>query len=123
MGVLGKDKNQRIIVVLTLLSIVGFMLKLPRVFHHYDKELHTVFYFSASLLFSFLFPKKWFLVFMLLLFFGIGIELFQDFSNKISLRLVGRRIHGRFDPEDVLANFYGLVYGAITFLILKRFRR
>ena len=123
MGVLGKDKNQRIIVVLTLLSIVGFMLKLPRVFHHYDKELHTAFYFSASLFFSFLFPKKWFLVFILLLLFGIGIELFQDFSNKISLRLVGRRIHGRFDPEDVLANFYGLVYGAITFLILKRFRR
>jgi hypothetical protein len=123
MGVLGKDKNQRIIVVLTLLSIFGFMLKLPRVFHHYDKELHTAFYFSAYLFFSFLFPKKWFLVFILLLLFGIGIELFQDFSNKISLRLVGRRIHGRFDPEDVLANFYGLVYGAITFLILKRFRR
>ena len=120
---LGKDKDQRIIVVLTLLSIFGFMLKLPRVFHHYDKELHTAFYFSAILFFSFLFPKKWFLVFILLLFFGIGIELFQDFSNKISLRLVGRRIHGRFDPEDVMANFYGLVYGAITFFILNRFRR
>ena len=123
MEVLRKYKKQRIVVVLTLLSLIGFMLKLPRVFHHYDKELHTAFYFSAFLFFSFLFPKKWFLVFTLLLFFGIGIELFQDFSNEISLRLVGRRIHGRFDPEDVLANFYGLVYGAITFFILNRFRR
>ena len=123
MGVQGKVNRRRIVVVLTLLSIFGFMLKLPRVFHHYDKELHTAFYFSSYLFFSFLFPKKWFLVFMLLLFFGIGIELFQDFSNEISLRLVDRRIHGRFDPEDVLANFYGLVYGAITFFILNRFRR
>jgi len=123
MGVQGKVNRGRIIVVLTLLSIVGFMLKLPRVFHHYDKELHTAFYFSAYLFFSFLFPKKWFLVFLILLFFGIGIELFQDFSNTISIRLVGRRIHGRFDPEDVIANFYGLVYGAIGFFILNRFRR
>jgi hypothetical protein len=123
MEVQGKYKKQRIVVVLTLLSLIVFMLKLPRVFHHYDKELHTAFYFSAYLFFSFLFPKKWFLIFMLLLFFGIGIELFQDFSNEISLRLVGRRIHGRFDPEDVLANFHGLVYGAITFFILNRFRR
>ena len=123
MEVQGNVNKRRIVVVLTLLSIFGFMLKLPRVFHHYDKELHTAFYFLAYLLFSYLFPKKWFLVFILLLFFGIGIELFQDFSNEISLRLVGHRIHGRFDPEDVIANFYGLVYGAITFVILNRFRR
>lgn len=123
MEVQGKVNRRRIVVVLTLLSIFGFILKLPRVFHHYDKELHTAFYFSAYLFFSYLFPKKSFLVFLILLFFGIGIELFQDFSNKISLRLVGRRIHGRFDPEDVIANFYGLVYGAITCFILSRFRR
>lgn len=123
MELLRKDNKRGLIVVLTVLSIFGFMLKLPRVFHHYDKELHTAFYFSAYLFFSFLFPKKGFIIFMLLLFFGIGMELFQDFSNKISLRLVGRRIHGRFDPEDVIANFYGSVYGAITFFILNRFRR
>ena len=69
MELLRKDNKRRLIVFLTVLSIFGFMLKLPRVFHHYDKELHTAFYFSAYLFFSFLFPKKGFLIFMLLLFF------------------------------------------------------
>ena len=58
MELLRKDNKRGLIVVLTVLSIFGFMLKLPRVFHHYDKELHMAFYFSAYLFFQFSISKK-----------------------------------------------------------------
>mgnify|MGYP003667583676 CR=1 len=33
---------------LIALSIIGFMVRLPSVFSHYDKELHFLFYFLAA---------------------------------------------------------------------------
>jgi hypothetical protein len=33
------------------LAIVGFIIKLPHVFRHYDKELHSLFYFFSAALF------------------------------------------------------------------------
>ena len=30
------------------LSIYGFMIKLPSAFGHFDKELHSIFYFLAA---------------------------------------------------------------------------
>lgn len=33
---------------LTALSVIGFMVRLPKVFSPYDKELHSLFYFLAA---------------------------------------------------------------------------
>jgi hypothetical protein len=105
---------------LALVVILGFMVKLPAVFHHYDKALHATFYFCAVLYFGLQFPKKWLMVLVGLLVFGFVIEFAQAFSNKISLRLIGKPIHGRFDIEDIRYNIKGLFYGALLlFLILK----
>jgi glycopeptide antibiotics resistance protein len=62
---------------------------------------------------------------MILFFFGILIELFQEYSNNISIKLLGRRIHGNFDVEDVLFNFIGILWGYIVILsfnIIKKSR-
>ena len=96
-------------------SFLGFMVKLPRVFHHYDKELHTLFYVFAILLLTFLFPKRWLLATISLLLFGVFIEYAQEFSNKITIRMIGKAIHGRFDVEDVHSNFYGIILGLCIF--------
>ena len=98
------------------------MVKLPAVFHHYDKELHAAFYFFATIFFGLQFPKKWLLVLFCLLIFGFGIELAQAFSNKISLRLIGKPIHGRFDIEDIRYNFKGLFWGSLVLLLLLKFK-
>ena len=42
-------------ILAVLIVIILFMLKLPRVFRNYDKELHFLFYFYASFVSS---PKK-----------------------------------------------------------------
>ena len=93
------------------------MVKLPAVFHHYDKELHAAFYFFAAIFFGLQFPKKWLLVLFCLLIFGFGIELAQAFSNKISIRLIGKSIHGRFDIEDIRYNIKGLFFGSAMLLL------
>jgi glycopeptide antibiotics resistance protein len=51
--------------------------------------------------------------------FGVLIEFGQDFSNKISIRIIGKRIHGRFDPEDIFFNVIGILAGLIVFLLLR----
>lgn len=60
------------------LAILGFMVKLPSVFHRYDKILHAAFYFSASAFVHIVFSvkKMWVhvLIAMILLLFGICIE-------------------------------------------------
>ena len=40
------------------IAIVGFMLKLPSVFRHMDKELHALFYFLAAAFLNILFAKR-----------------------------------------------------------------
>ncbi|WP_336517051.1 hypothetical protein [Pollutibacter soli] len=90
------------------IAIVGFILKLPSQFRHYDKELHAAFYFLAAAFLNILFAgrKLWkhILVFGFLYLFGIAIEYGQEYSKK-KFHIA----HGRFDPEDVQSNLYGLI--------------
>jgi hypothetical protein len=99
------------------LSIVGFMIKLPSGFRHFDKELHSIFYFSAAAFLNLLFTNKkigiHILIFIALYLFGVSIEYAQAYSNK----LFHVKIHGRYDPEDVQSNLKGLVAFSILWII------
>jgi len=109
------------------IAIVGFMLKLPAVLRGMDKEMHAAFYFLAAAFLNILFAKRNLLIhafiFGFLYMFGYCIELAQEYSNKF----FHKRIHGRFDPEDIASNLQGLiyfsavwiVYAAISFLLKK----
>lgn len=96
-------------ILAVLIVIVLFMLKLPRVFRNYDKELHFLFYFYASFIISIFYVKKkltnFFISIFSLLIFGIFIEYFQEYSNSF----FKKRIHGRFDIEDIKYNILGLI--------------
>jgi hypothetical protein len=104
-----------------VLSVIGFMIKLPSVFRHVDKELHSLFYFIAAAVLNLLFAKKKFyvhlLIFVGLYLFGVAIEHAQAYSNK----LFHVKIHGRYDPEDVLATLKGLIAFSITWMIYVSF--
>lgn len=97
------------------IAIVGFILKLPSQFRHYDKELHSAFYFLAAAFLNILFVgrKLWkhILVFGFLYLFGIAIEYGQEYSKK-KFHIA----HGRYDPEDVQFNLYGLVAFSILWI-------
>ena len=99
------------------LALYGFMIRLPSVFSHYDKQLHTLFYFLAAAFLNILFTGKklWkhAIVFGLLYLFGMCIEYAQEYSNK----LLHKRIHGRYDVEDIHANLRGLVLFSILWLV------
>ena len=101
-------------ICLFLCSVIGFMVSLPREFHNYDKQLHAFFYFAAAIVINFIYPKKWVLITLSLLLFGIAIEFLQEFSNKI----IGKKIHGNFDIQDVKFNTIGLVIGSVCFFIV-----
>ncbi len=98
-------------------AIVGFMVKLPAVFRHHDKEMHALFYFLAAAFLNILFAKRKLLphmvIFVLLYFFGVAIEYAQEYSNQY----FHMRIHGRYDKEDVLWNTKGLIAFSIAWLI------
>lgn len=98
----------RLLIILITLSIAGFMVKLPSVFAGLDKELHFAFYFFASAFLSVILVKRSSLTYLaciLLLFsFGVFIECAQEISNDI----IGKRIHGKFDPEDIKYNTFGI---------------
>jgi glycopeptide antibiotics resistance protein len=95
------------------------MMKLPSIFRHHDRELHFLFYYSAALFLNLLYAQKKMknhvIIFSVLLIFGIGIEIFQELSNHI----LHRRIHGRFDPEDVIFNLAGLFSASIFWFAYK----
>lgn len=95
-------------------SMIGFMVRLPSIFHNYDKLLHALFYFATAITLNLIYPKKWFLIVVILFFFGISIEGFQAVSNKI----IGKKIHGNFDLQDVIYNTIGLIIGTICFYTL-----
>jgi hypothetical protein len=99
------------------------MIRLPKIFEHHDKILHAIFYFFAAITMTLMYPKKWVMVSVCLTFFGFAIELAQAFSNKISKRLIGKAIHGKFDITDIKYNLIGLFFGLLLFhfiqLILK----
>lgn len=100
-----------------IVSVIGFMVKLPSDFKHVDKELHSIFYFLAAAFLNFLFTNKrisiHLLIFIILFLFGVSIEYAQEYSNK----LLHVRIHGRFDPEDVKSNLKGLVAYSICWMV------
>jgi hypothetical protein len=108
-----------LISILAVFSIVGFMVKLPKIFHHFDKELHMIFYFSTIMIIAFFFPKRWMISSIGLALFGIIIEFVQEFSNKISIRIIGKAIHCRFDVEDLKYNFIGIFCGLMFHQIIQ----
>ncbi len=108
------------------IALIGFMIKLPHAFRHHDKEMHLLFYFCSAGFLNLLFRKRHAVIFIFLLFFGIFIEFFQEFSN----RFFSRRIHGDFDIKDVKSNLAGLIlfsviwlgFRTITFIYKKLFK-
>ncbi|RYY65951.1 MAG: hypothetical protein EOO13_16475 [Chitinophagaceae bacterium] len=104
-----------------IVVVIGFMLKLPSAFRHVDKEMHAAFYFLAAAFLNLLFVgTKLFrhvLIFVVLYLFGAGIEAVQEYSN----RFFRKRIHGRFDPEDLEWNLKGLVAFSILWLLYTGF--
>jgi hypothetical protein len=98
-----------LILTLLTLSFLGFIIKLPAVFRHHDRELHFLFYLLTAIFFYMIFGKKrmsnHIIIFLLLLLFGIGIEVIQELSNHLS----PKKIHGNFDPKDVFYNLLGLI--------------
>lgn len=98
------------------LSILGFMIKLPTSFRHYDKELHFAFYFIASVFLNLIFANRkivrHLLIFGSLFVFGVCIEFAQEYSNKIFYK----RIHGRFDSGDIQSNLKGLIVFTIFWI-------
>jgi VanZ family protein len=108
-----------IVAILGIVSIIGFMVKLPRVFSHHDKELHFLFYFGAAVILNYLFVKKNFLYHMIvawiLMFTGVFIECAQELSNLF----VEKRIHGNFDPEDIIFNTLGLMVYSFIWVIWR----
>ena len=105
------NRTMKIILVIACLmtAVIGFMVKLPSAFRPFDKELHTLFYFSAAAFLNLLFANRniaiHLLFFGILYAFGISIEYAQAYSNKF----FHTRIHGRYDPEDIRANLKGLL--------------
>ena len=112
--------GQRIMIAIVCfaVAIVGFMIKLPSDFRHIDKELHAAFYFLAAAFLNILFAKtnllRHTLIFAFLYLFGMAIEYAQSYSNKF----FRKRIHGRFDPEDVAANLNGLIAFSLVWLVI-----
>lgn len=98
-------------------AIIGFMIKLPSGFRRHDKELHSAFYFLAAAFLNILFAKRNLIIhavlFVGLYAFGVAIEYAQEYSNK----LLHKRIHGRFDIEDVHANVRGLALFSAIWLV------
>ena len=119
------SKNIKLFFVLGLIacSIIGFMIKLPKLFQPYGFQLHAIFYFFATFLLGMMYPKKWLLISICLLLFGVGIEIAQEFSNKITIRLGGKAIHGNFDIHDIKYNVVGLLLGIFSFFIVRSFFR
>jgi hypothetical protein len=110
---------QKVLIVLICfaIAVVGFMIKLPSGFRHIDKQLHAAFYFGAAAFLNVLFAGtkllKHVLIFIVLYLFGMAIEYSQEYSN----RFFRRRIHGRFDPEDIQSNLNGLIAFSLLWIV------
>lgn len=110
--------SQRVIIafVCFAIAIIGFMIKLPSGFRHMDKELHAAFYFLAAAFLNVLFAGskivRHVIIFVGLYLFGMLIEFSQAYSN----RFFRKRIHGRFDPEDIQWNLKGLIAFSVIWL-------
>ncbi len=107
-----------ILVILWLsASVIGFLLKLPSHFRNMDKELHLAYYFISAAFLNFLFARRNFvrhvIIFILLFLFGVAIEYAQEYSNTF----FHKRIHGRYDIEDIQFNLKGLVIYSVLWVI------
>ncbi|MBC7652647.1 MAG: hypothetical protein H7101_12955 [Deinococcales bacterium] len=106
-----------LVIIAFVVAVIGFMLKLPFAFRHYDKELHAAFYFLAAGFLNILFANRNTLIhasiFIVLFVFGVCIEYAQEYSNK----LLHKKIHGRFDIEDVQSNLKGLLAFSMLWLV------
>lgn len=104
-----------------VLAVIGFMVKLPSAFRHMDKELHAAFYFLAAAFLNVLFAGtkivRHAVLFIALYLFGVAIEYAQEYSNKF----YHKRIHGRFDPEDIRWNLKGLIAFSMLWLLYAAF--
>jgi VanZ family protein len=113
------NKKLLIILLLSIISFIGFMFKLPRIFSHFDKELHFLFYFCAAFIVNYLIDKntigKHIIIANVLFLCGIFIEIAQQYSNTF----FSARIHGNFDIEDIIFNFMGLVIFSIIWFTYK----
>lgn len=107
------------IAILGIVSIIGFMVKLPRVFSHYDKELHFLFYLGAAVVLNYLFVKKNFLYHIVVAWILFCAGVFIEFAQELSNLFVERRIHGNFDPEDIMFNTMGLMIYSFIWLIWR----
>jgi hypothetical protein len=116
---LGLTSWQKVLIVLVCFTaaIVGFMIKLPSGFRHIDKQLHAAFYFGAAAFLNVLFAGTKFLrhvlIFIALYLFGMAIEYAQEYSNKF----LHKRVHGRYDPEDIQSNLNGLIAFSILWVV------
>lgn len=110
---------QKLLIVFIAFAVasVGFMVKLPSNFSHYDKELHTIFYFLTAAFLNILFAKRNLLIhgiiFGVLYGFGVAVEYAQQYSNSF-FRV---RIHGNADPEDIHANLEGLLLFSALWIV------
>ena len=118
-----KLSKTTLVILLILISTLGFMLKLPSVFRNFDTELHFLFYFCAALMINLLLKKEQYIyhiiIFVILFCFGIGIEIFQDLSNLF----FEKKIHCNFDPIDIIYNTLGLIFASafwLAYIILKK---
>lgn len=113
----------RLILTLLTLSFFGFIIKLPAVFRHHDRELHFLFYLLTALFFYMIFGKNrmanHIVIFLLLVIFGIGIEVIQELSNHLS----PKKIHGNFDPLDVFYNLLGLIVASFFWGVSSTVRK
>lgn len=112
-----------LIMTVLMFSFIGFMVKLPSVLRHHDRELHFLFHLLTAIFLYLNFGKNKMynhvVIFIFLLIFGIGIEVMQELSNHI----LNKKIHGDFDPLDVFYNVLGLIVAtllwAVSFTVKK----
>ncbi len=108
-----KKSEVGLILILFASSLLGFLIKLPLVFRHHDRELHFLFYLLAALFFYIILGKNKLInhviIFTFLLLFGIAIEFLQEKSNHF----VNKKIHGNFDSIDIKFNFLGLFVASV----------
>lgn len=108
------NKIKSLIILLILFALIGFMIKLPKVFGHYDKQLHFLFYFYASFIACYFYANNkkinFLVIISCLISFGFFIEYLQEYSN----RFFKKRIHGSFDIQDIKYNVLGIsLYSSI----------
>lgn len=116
--------NKGVLMIIILLIILGFMIKLPRSFRNYDKELHALFYFYASFGCNLIWAKnkvaRYMLGVLALIAFGVGIEMAQEASNHF----FSKKIHGNFDLQDIKYNILGIgIYSSLfiaNYIYLKK---